>query len=199
MLLPGLRSLALSCGTSDWSSSAVTAGLRNETLLLFLFALSAQLCSGPFKASTSLESPHCLFMASSLCFFILCLVCLHAAPVVLCTIDFLLAAVFLVDLFFPVLLPPLHPWEEEPESCEDEVKLKIDRSCCWAVMVSDWAAGDVSTGKVTSDSFSTAQRTLWLRGLNQILKFFLFKTWFSGSEGASAAEESEIIFLRNYI
>lgn len=52
---------------------------------------------------------------------------------------------------------------EEPESWEEEVKLKTDNTL---------ESGRGRVGGSVSAGFSTRQRTLRLFGLNQILKFF---------------------------
>lgn len=128
VFLPGLRSFVLPCGTSGWGSSDVTAGLRKETLLLDLLALSAQGCSFSFIEFSSSVMPHCWFMASSLFFVNVSLVCFRVVLVAPCTDISLLAAFFLVNPFFLFLFSFLHLWEQEPESWDDEEKLKTDRS-----------------------------------------------------------------------
>lgn len=65
------------------------------------------------------------------------------------------------------------------------MKLKTDRSLSWEELVSGCAATvppeSPFSGTVLSDLLSNMQRTLRLRGLNQILKFFLcLKTELSG-------------------
>lgn len=198
LFLTALSSLLFPCGTSGWGLSEVTAGLRKETLLLDRFAPSAQAWSFCIDISTSSMIPHCWFIASSLFFFMFCLVCLRVVVVAPCTNFFLLAAFFLADLFFLFLVSSLRLWgEEEPESWEDEVKLKTDRSCCWVVKVSGGDAAfspkDSLSARVRSEGFSTMQRTLRLRGLNQILKFFFcLKTGLSGCVWISVTEKSAI-------
>lgn len=182
------------CGT--WRLSAMTAGLAKETLLLDLFTLSAQSCSFSINTSTSSVIPHCWLIVSSLLFFMFRFVCLGLILVAPCTNVFMLAAFFLADLFFLFFFSLLHLCEEdELESWEDEVKLKTDRSCCWAEMVSDCDTAvspeDLLSITTTSEGFSTVQCTFWLRGLNQILKFFFcLKTGLPGWVWISVTEES---------
>lgn len=127
-LLPGPSSSVPPCGTLGWDSLDVTAGLRKETRLLDLLGSFAQgFCSFSFKASSSSLIPHCWFMASSLCFFSFCLVFLRVVLVAPCADPFPRTALFLVEPFFPFAFLDLGE-PDEPESWEDEVKLKTDRS-----------------------------------------------------------------------
>lgn len=195
VLLPELRQSSL---ILPWGSLDMRAGLRKETRLLDLLAASAHGCSFSIKVSTSSVIPHCWFMSSSFFFFICCLVCFWVVLVAPCSDAFLLAEFFLFDLFFLLLFTVLHVWEqEEPESWEDEVKLKTARSLHWSVVVSGCAEAlsleDPLSGKVISGDFSIMQRTLRLRGLNQILKFFLcFKTVPSDCVGIITGEETAV-------
>lgn len=107
----------------------------------------------------------------------------------------LLEAFFLADLFLLLLLFLEFGEDDEPESWEDEVKLKIDMSPGWAELLADSAGPaplvDPLSGDVTSEGVSTTQRTLRLRGLNQILKFFFcLKTECSGSALVLSGEQS---------
>lgn len=198
VFLPGRMAEVFLRRPSSWGSSDVTTGLRKETLLLDLPALSAQDCSFSFPGSTSTVMPHCWFMAPSLLFFIASSVFFRVALVAPCEDIFLLPAFLLVETFFLLLFSFLHIWEgEEAESWEEEVKLKTERSPGWAESMSGCAAVVSSVGPLSgagpSDGFSTMQRTLRLRGLNHILKFFLcFKTELSGCAWITAGEQSAV-------
>lgn len=179
VLVSGLWSLLLACGTSGWGSPDVLTGLKKETLLVDLLTPSAQACPFLFGQSVSPVIPHCWFMASNLFFFIVSFVCFRVALLAHSTDISLLEAFLLVDLFFLLLLLFLEFEDnDEPESWEDEVKLNIDMSptSTWAERLPDFAGPaplvDPLSGEVTSEGFSTRQRTLRLRGLNQILKLF---------------------------
>lgn len=163
----------LTPGSSE-CSSANAAGLWKETFLLDLLDFSTSASSLSFRDSGSSMIAHCWLIASSLFFLTVSTFCFLAAPIA--AEFFLLAAVCFVTFFF--LLPFLEIWEQdELESWEDEAKLNTDRSPRWAEAPSDCVEFPPSevlhSGTATSDGFSTTQRTLRLRGLNQILKFFL--------------------------
>lgn len=188
----GLWSLILACGTFSWGSSDATAGLKKETLLVDFLTPLEQACPFLFGESVCSVMPHCWFMASNLFFFIVSLVCFRLDLLAHCT---LLEAFFLAALFLLLLLFLEHGEDDEPESWEDDVKLKIDMSRGWAELLPDVAGlasvVDLLSGEVTSEGVSTWQRTLRLRGLNQILKFFFcLKTEHLGSAWLFSGEQS---------
>lgn len=193
--MSGPGSLLLACGTSGWGSSDVSAGLKKETLLVNLPTPSADACPFLFGESVFPIIPHCWFMASNLFLFIVSLVSLRVALLAHSTDISLLEAFLFEDLFFLILLLFLDFGDDdEPESWEDEVKLNMDMAPGWAERFPGLAGPaplvDLLLAEETSEDFSTRQRTLRLRGLNQILKFFFcLKT--EGSFSALVSSRSE--------
>lgn len=173
----------LFCGlrTSTWTfwGSGWLPRHWKDTLLLVFPSVSPKLISTSSKTlsstAPSLLNPHCWFAVSSLIFlrFFLVWHLVGGLGMLLAFLPKDLLLLFFLFFFFPSFPPSL--WgEEEPESWEEELKLKMDRLRSWSLdAASDEPAGDFSVCKFTSTGFSTRQRTLRLFGLNQILKFLL--------------------------
>ena len=165
-------------GFSSWGTALPgvwdPAGLRKDTLLMDRLGFRSGL---PACADTPTSVPisHCWLMVSSLCTFSFPLLCLRVIRTV-ATARFLCGPL-LVGRFLVFLASSRVCGQEEPEpESWEEMKSKMERSVDSTLLVSGfWGVvsglGALLGGPSSGEGFCTLQRTLRLRGLNQILKF----------------------------